>query len=296
VLKQADAACYVAKEQGRNRIHVYREDDETLVRRAGEMQWVNVLKNALEQDDFVLYAQIIETVDAVEPEVSYEVLLRMTTEDGTLVPPASFLAAAERYNLSGSVDRWVIEHTLQWVEENLYKLGHVHHFAINLSGQSLGDEQLLEYLQKRLRNTTIPAGMICFEITETAAIANLTIAREFIAALGEFNCRFSLDDFGSGLSSFAYLKNLPVDYLKIDGMFVRDIVEDSMDEAMVKSINEIGHVMQLKTIAEFVENEEIRQRLKTIGVDFVQGYGVGMPAPLADIIANLTDNSVEQAV
>ncbi|MEH6357713.1 MAG: EAL domain-containing protein [Pseudomonadales bacterium] len=284
VLKRADAACYMAKEQGRNRIHIYSEDDESLVRREGEMQWVNVLKRALDQDDFVLYAQIIETTAGGVRETSYEILVRLTAEDGTLVPPGSFLPAAERYNLSAPLDRWVIEHTLAWLELNLENLGRIHHFAINLSGQSLGDEQFLSYLQNRLRETSIPAGIICFEITETAAIANLSTARQFITALRDYGCRFSLDDFGSGLSSFAYLKNLPVDYLKIDGMFVKDILEDPIDEAMVKSINDIGHVMKMETVAEFVENDAIRERLKDIGVDFVQGYGVGIPMPLDEIL------------
>jgi len=147
---------------------------------------------------------------------------------------------------------------------------------------------LLSYLQKRLRETTIPGSIICFEITETAAIANLTHANQFITALRDYGCRFSLDDFGSGLSSFAYLKNLPVDYLKIDGMFVKDIIDDPIDEAMVKSINDIGHVMKMATVGEFVENDAIRERLKEIGVDFVQGYGVGMPVPLDEIVSQLS--------
>jgi len=284
VLKRADAACYMAKEQGRNRIHEYREDDESLARREGEMQWVNVLKRAVEQNDFVLYAQVIEATEAADRETSYEVLVRLIDDDGTLVPPGSFLPAAERYNLSARLDRWVVEHTLAWLEGNLVNLGHIHHFSINLSGQSLGNEQFLNYLQNRLRETTIPAGIICFEITETAAIANLSSTKQFITALRDYGCRFALDDFGSGLSSFAYLKNLPVDYLKIDGMFVKDIIDDPIDEAMVKSINDIGHVMKMTTVAEFVESDAIRERLKAIGVDFVQGYGVGMPVPLEDIL------------
>jgi len=287
VFKRADAACYMAKEQGRNRIHVYYEDDESLAHREGEMQWVNVLKRALDQDDFILYAQVIEATGAGDDsEISYEILVRLRAEDGALVPPGSFLPAAERYNLGAQLDRWVVEHTLAWLESNWGDLKHVHHFAINLSGQSLGDEAFLSYLQHRLHETTIPAGIICFEITETAAIANLSMASQFIRTLREYGCRFSLDDFGSGLSSFAYLKNLPVDYLKIDGMFVKDIIEDPIDDAMVKSINEIGHVMEMMTIGEFVENDAIRDRLKQIGVDFVQGYGVGMPIPLTDILTH----------
>lgn len=284
VLRRADAACYMAKEQGRNRIHTYREDDESLVRREGEMQWVNVLKRALSQDDFTLYAQVIEATCSDKKKISYEVLVRLISEDGKLVPPGSFLPAAERYNLSASLDRWVVEHTLIWLEANLSELGHVHHFSINLSGQSLGDDAFLSFLQKRLQESIVPASIICFEITETAAIANLTKAGQFIRQLREYGCRFSLDDFGSGLSSFAYLKNLPVDHLKIDGMFVKDIIDDPIDEAMVKSINDIGHVMKMETIAEFVENDAIRERLQAIGVDYVQGYGVGMPQPLSDVL------------
>ena len=284
VLKHADAACYMAKEQGRNRINIYREDDESLTRREGEMQWVNVLKRALAEEKLTLFAQVIEPIAEAESKISFEVLLRLRDDDGKLVPPGSFLPAAERYNLSTAIDRWVVEHTFTWIEENLSRLAHVDHLAINLSGQSLGDEDFLNALQSRLQGSTIPTHMICFEITETAAIANLAVANQFISVLQDQGCHFALDDFGSGLSSFAYLKNLPVDYLKIDGMFVKDMLADPINEAMVKSINDIGQIMQISTIAEFVENTEIHQRLQAMGVDFVQGYAVGKPLPLETIL------------
>ena len=284
VLKHADSACYIAKEQGRNRIHIYHDEDENLVRREGEMQWVNVIKRALQEHQLCLFGQLIEPVSDSDGDIIYEVLVRMIGDDGNIIGPGCFLPAAERYNLSTLIDKWVVDNTLNWLEKNLSQLGKVDHFAINLSGQSLGDENFLTSLQQRLQSSKLPAEMLCFEITETAAIANLSTANQFIATLREHGCRFSLDDFGSGLSSFAYLKNLPVDYLKIDGMFVKDILDDPIDKAMVKSINEIGQIMQMKTIAEFVENTEIRDQLREIGVDFVQGYGVGKPQPLDELL------------
>lgn len=284
VLKQADTACYMAKERGRNRVHIYRQDDESVARREGEMQWVNVLKRALSDDRLRLFAQIIEPTADSGVRPSYEVLVRLMNERGELVPPGSFLPAAERYNLSSAIDDWVIQHAFAWIQKHLAQLDHIEHFSINLSGQSLGDESFLSRLRARLEESKIPARKICFEITETAAIANLSVASQFIAILRQQGCHFSLDDFGSGLSSFAYLKNLPVDHLKIDGMFVKDILDDPIDEAMVKSINDIGQIMQMKTVAEFVESAKIRARLETIGVDFVQGYAVGKPAPLESIL------------
>jgi EAL domain-containing protein (putative c-di-GMP-specific phosphodiesterase class I) len=283
LLQDADAACYVAKDEGRNRAHVHHQNDGELAKRHGEMQWVSRINQALENDQFVLYAQVIEPLyeDGVE---HHELLLRMIDEDGSTIPPGAFLPAAERYNLISHLDRWIVDHAFQALEEHPLFLERVHSISVNLSGASLADESFLEFIQDHFAKSGFPASKICFEITETAAISNLNRAMKFISTLNALGCRFALDDFGSGLSSFAYLKNLPVDYLKIDGMFVKDIIDDPIDHAMVKSINEIGQVMGMQTIAEFVENDEIKDMLKNIGVDYAQGFGIGKPMPFEQIL------------
>ncbi|MFB3042451.1 MAG: EAL domain-containing protein, partial [Candidatus Poribacteria bacterium] len=291
LLKNADIACYMAKDKGRNRVHVYHGEDSEIAQRHGEMQWVTRISQALEEDRFCLHAQIIVPLDGSSYK-HYELLIRMIDEKGQLIPPGAFLPATERYNLITNIDRWVIENAFRLLVANPRFLEQVDYIAINLSGQSLADEEFKEYVMKQLQDTGIGGEKICFEITETAAISNLNMATKFISALKELGCRFSLDDFGSGLSSFGYLKNLQVDYLKIDGMFVKDIVEDPIDHAMVKSINEIGQVMGMKTIAEFVENDEIKGMLREIGVNYAQGYGIGKPQPLDELLRranNVTD-------
>jgi len=287
VMSAADTACYAAKDQGRNRIHVYRADDSELARRHGEMQWVARINRALEEGRFQLTFQPIVPVVARhaerEPVKHFEFLIRMRDEDGEVIPPGVFLPAAERYNVSTKLDRWVIETAFAWLTASPQHLKRVELCSINLSAHSLGDDEFLAFVTEKFHETRIPPHQVCFEITETAAIANLTSASRFIKALKELGCRFALDDFGSGLSSFAYLKTLPVDFLKIDGMFVKDIVEDPIDQAMVRSINEIGQVMGKQTIAEFVESEAILDKLREIGVDYAQGYGIGRPQPIENI-------------
>ena len=228
-----------------------------------------------------MYYQTIAPVDShVDEGDHFEMLLRMVNEEGQVLPPAAFLPAAERYNLSTKIDRWVISTAFQRFCNQPELLERLHLCSINLSGLSLGEMEFLKFINEQFEETNIPPEKICFEITETAVIANLTAATRFIKELKKLGCRFSLDDFGAGLSSFAYLKNLPVDYLKIDGTFVKNIIDDPIDHAMVKSINEIGHVMGIKTIAEFVENDAIKGILKEIGVNYAQGYGVSKPQPL----------------
>lgn len=285
ILKQADAACYAAKDTGRNRIHIYAADDTELARRSGEMQWVAQINRALDEDRFCLYAQAITPVIEHTDDVGahYELLIRMLNNDGELIPPGAFLAAAERYNLSPRIDRWVIDRTIQWLLSEEGQVESLSHCTINLSGLSLGDDAFLSHVVSRIRESEIPASKICFEITETAAIANLSSATMFIRTLKSLGCQFALDDFGSGLSSFAYLKTLPVDYLKIDGVFVKDIENDPIDLAMVKSINDIGKVMGKRTIAEFVENDRILSKLKEIGVDYAQGFYIGKPLALEQL-------------
>jgi diguanylate cyclase (GGDEF)-like protein/PAS domain S-box-containing protein len=289
VLKQADAACYAAKDAGRNRVHVYHPQDEELSRRSGEMQWVARITRALEEDRFQLYCQPIAPVKTVTPgRFYYEVLLRLQEKNGDLVPPGAFLPAAERYGLSIRLDKWVIKKTLDWLKSHPEHVEKLDLCCINLSGHSLGDQELLAFIEKQFKKNKIPAEKICFEITETAAIGNLRKATEFIKALKQYGCLFALDDFGSGLSSFGYLKSLDVDILKIDGTFVRDIATDPVDLAMVRSINEIGKVLGKRTTAEFVENDEILEILKQIGVDRAQGYGISRPIPI-DELCKLTD-------
>ncbi|MFA5984101.1 MAG: EAL domain-containing protein [Methylococcaceae bacterium] len=279
LFKEVDAACYAAKDRGRNRVHVFSPDDTDLAMRQGEMQWVRKIQQGLEQNRFRLFGQPI--VDcAGEGGLHFETLIRYCDEKDRIIPPGAFLPAAERYNLSPLVDRWVISQLFAWLAERPEFLDELALCSINLSGLSISDESMLEFIFREFEKWDIPTHKICFEVTETAAIANLSYAIKFINSLKELGCLFSLDDFGSGLSSFAYLKNLPVDFLKIDGLFVKEILNDKVDLAMVKSINEVGHVLGKKTIAEFVENKEIFDLLKELGVDFAQGYGIGKPMPL----------------
>jgi diguanylate cyclase (GGDEF)-like protein/PAS domain S-box-containing protein len=278
VMSAADTACYAAKDAGRNRIHVYYQDDAELVRRYGEMQWVSRINRALEEGRFhLMFQPIAPCSDRQQHGDYYELLLRMEDEDGAVVWPESFLPSAERYNLSAKIDRWVIDKALDWLSRHRRQLERLYLCSINLSGHSLSDGKFLEFIIAKLSETDVPPAKICFEITETVAIVNLNSAQGFITALKKLGCRFALDDFGSGLSSFAYLKTLPVDFIKIDGLFVRDIVSDPIAFAMVSSINQIGHVMGKQTIAEFAESDIILERLRAIGVDYVQGYAIGRP-------------------
>lgn len=284
VYSAADVACYAAKDSGRNRIHVYKPDDHELKRRQGEMRWVARIRKAIEEDRFVLYSQVIEPVSDPDLPVHYEILLRIRDENGEEVPPMAFIPAAERYNLMPEVDRWVVGRVMDLASTIQHGPLHDAVWTINISGRSLGDDEFLRYLARKISDAPMAADRICFEITETAAIANLRRATRFMKQLKDLGCRFALDDFGSGLSSFAYLKNLEVDYLKIDGSFVRDMVEDPIDYAMVEAINNVGHVMNIQTIAEFVETSEIREALQSLGVNYGQGFGIGRPVPLHDLL------------
>ncbi len=283
ILKEADAACYVAKEKGRNRVHAFSSNDEELASRQGEMQWVEKIQRGLEDNRFRLYGQLITPINGNDEGIHFETLIRYRNEQGTTIPPGAFLPAAERYNMAAAIDRWVIENMFSWLFNKPGFLARLSLCSINLSGLSLSDESMLTFIDQKFEQWQIPTEKICFEITETAAISNLTYAKLFIDTLRDKGCSFSLDDFGSGLSSFAYLKNLPVDFLKIDGLFVKDILHDKVDRAMVESINSVGHVMGKKTIAEFVENEEILAQLDLLGVDYAQGYGIAKPVPLDEL-------------
>lgn len=282
ILSKADEACYAAKDAGRNRVRSYEAENEALGLRHSEMEWVGLIREALVENRFVLFSQPIVLLDgASDPCTHYEFLLRMHDRNGQLVLPMAFIPAAERYGLMPLLDRWVIRAVAAQVAERI-AAGEVTEkscFAVNLSGASLADVELPLHISSCLKEAKIPPEVICFEITETAAIGDLSSASTLIREVKQLGCKFSLDDFGSGMSSFSYLKHLPVDYLKIDGSFVRDIATDEIDRAIVVSINEIGHLMGLSTIAEFVEDEKIMRELRLIGVDYAQGFFVGRPVP-----------------
>ncbi len=285
LLTAADSACAAAKDAGRNRILSYQENDIELMRRRREMQWAARIKNALEDDRFELFRQTILPLQKEEPGAHYEILLRMRDETGGIVKPGLFIAAAERYNITPSIDRWVITNAFRWLVSEADERERLALCSINLSGQSLGDDKFLPFVIDQFQMSGLDATKICFEITETAAIASFSQANRFINALKELGCKFALDDFGTGLSSFGYLKHFPVDFLKIDGSFVKEILHDPIDREMVRSINEIGHLTGKKTIAEFAENEEIITMLRGMGIDYAQGYGVSEPKRVVRAVA-----------
>ena len=301
LLSMADAACYAAKNAGRNRVHVYHANDEKLAQQQGEMQWVGRLNQALEDDRFCLYYQPIVPLKPPQQSTGqestgqestgeyYEVLLRLKDELGQIVLPMAFIPAAERYNLMPQIDRWVIR-TLFASQRSHYQdvwtrcgseAGASHLYAINLSGASLNDSHFIKFLHEQFALHQIPPQLICFEITETVAITNLTQAAQFITEMKQLGCRFALDDFGSGMSSFSYLKNLPVDFLKIDGSFVKTLMDDPVSLVIVEAIKDIGQAIGLKTIAESVENDAVFDKLASMGIDYAQGYGVMTPCPLS---------------
>lgn len=289
-LSAADSACYMAKESGRNRIHVYQHNDQELVQRQGEMEWVSRIKEALEKDLFELWMQPIVPVENSSALSEHmEILLRMQGPDGSIIPPGAFIPAAERFGLMSALDRWVVRQTLSCLDKNISNMPGLEFCSVNLSGPSITDEKFLGFLLEQFDLYPHLVPKICLEITETAAVANLSRASQFMRKLKEVGCRFALDDFGSGMSSFAYLKNLPVDFLKIDGHFVRDMVEDKVDYAMVEAIHRVGSVMGIQTVAEFVENKEILACLKEIGVDFAQGYGISKPVQISGYLNKLKE-------
>jgi EAL domain-containing protein (putative c-di-GMP-specific phosphodiesterase class I) len=280
VIKQADSACYASKEAGRDRLTLYRPDDLILQQRHGDMSWVVRIQKAITDGKFLLYSQEIVQINGKDDLPHYELLIRMQDQDGGIISPGLFLPAAEKYNLASAIDIWVVETVLDGLisarqrGENIKGV-----YGINLSGQSLGDIRFYEKIIQKIKDSDLSDSnaFICFEITETAAIQNMNAALYFINELRAVNCLFALDDFGSGLSSYAYLQQMPIDFLKIDGMFVKDCLDDPVKLEMIKSINSVGHVMGLKTIAEFVENDQIFSKLGEIKVDYAQGYWNGPP-------------------
>ena len=281
LLAAAEIACKSAKEHGRDCIEVFEEDNTTLVRRSEEVEWLGRVQDALRRDMFTLFCQPVRPIGTNEHSDHYEILLRMKDDDEEVLSPADFMPAAERYQMMPMVDRWVVRNTLARLGECWDSIASGDPvFCMNLSGQSLANNGFLAFVLDELRSCGVPPQNICFEITETAAISNIDDALELMDALRNLGCRFALDDFGAGLSSFGYLKMLPVDYLKIDGSFVREITSDEVSLSMVKAICGIGKTMGLAMVAEFVGDTATSALLGEVGVDFVQGYGIGKPEPL----------------
>jgi len=282
IMSAADSACFVAKDLGRNRVHVYEPDDELLTQRRGEMQWLSKIRSALENNSFQLFYQKIIPLQEETGEYNLELLIRMIDETGNIIPPMAFIPAAERYDLMPSIDRWVVKSAFYQLQQYQAYNPHGNYFwTINISGNSISDLKFMDFILEQSKRFKIITNHVCFEITETAAVSNLADATHLITSLKAEGFRFALDDFGSGLSSFSYLKNLPVDFLKIDGSFVADILDDPIDLAMVESINQIGHILKLKTIAEFVDSPKALEKLTELGVDFAQGYTVHKPELLS---------------
>jgi diguanylate cyclase (GGDEF)-like protein/PAS domain S-box-containing protein len=279
LMRRADAACYIAKDSGRNRTHLYLDCDEAVLARRGELSWAARVQRALAQDEFVLQGQRIVSPQG-GPGHYYEMLVRLREPDGTLVPPMAFLPAAERYGLMPALDRAVIDKALEAHSELRQSTCAPVKFGINLSGASLSDPALFDFIKEALERHQVTPECVCFELTETVAIANLQVAARLMGQLRELGCSLALDDFGSGMSSFSYLKQLPVDVVKIDGSFVRNMLGSSVDYAMVEAVNNIAHQMGMVTLAEYVETPALMAALEAMGVDLLQGYGVGKPESL----------------
>lgn len=284
LLSMADTACYAAKDRGRNRVYVCAAGDVGMLDRVGDMRWVTSLNQALEKNMFRLFAQPIVSCRKAHSGDRIEVLLRLEDSNGLIIAPGEFLPAAERYGVSNKIDRWVLGNVIRWFEQHPEALERLEMCSLNLSGLSLGREAFLSDAIDLIEASRFPGHKLCFEITETAAISNLERAVEFMNMLKQLGCRFALDDFGSGLSSFAYLKNLPIDFLKIDGSFIRDIATSDIDRAMVKSICEVGMLMGKMTTAEYVESADAHDIVRDFGVDYVQGYHLGKPRPIEQIL------------
>lgn len=285
ILQHADAASMSAERSGHNNLLLFTQDDETLKRQHKIYEWIGNIDKVFSENRLFLRCQMIAAIDSTGPNHQhYEILLGIKDENDHIIPPDHFIPAVERCKRMPEIDEWVIKNVLHWIENNRKYFDLIDGFAINLSGQSINSQAFLEFLKGALQATSVPTDKLIFEVTETVAAESYYLTNSFIKAIKQFNCKFSLDDFGSGYSSYSYLKNLNIDYLKIDGAFVKDILNNKADVAIVKSMNEIAHSLGLATIAEYVESDEIREVLKTIGVDFAQGYAVHKPSPLSELV------------
>ena len=287
-LTSARMACESAKDHGRDRIEVYDSDNTSIIKRHDDMQLVAQIQQALDGDEFELLAQPISALGEGDDRARYEILLRMKDADGNSIPTNAFFSAAERYQMMPQIDRWVVSKTIACLgaSESVNRKGGAV-FSINLSGQSLSDDDILEFVVDELEASGVASSSIGFEVTESAAVSNLAKAQQFIDALHDRGCEISLDDFGAGLSSFAYLKNFKVSTLKIDGSFIRDITDNRISESMVAAITQVAKVMELNTVAEYVESEDTRKLIEELGVDYAQGHAIGRPEPLDDVLAAL---------
>jgi len=284
ILTEVDSACYVAKESGRNRVHVARKDDAEVLAYRKDLASIERIRDALNNEQFELFYQPVFNIKGSAPALEHcEILLRIKHEDGELHSPEDFIPLAEKYNLMSGIDRWVVSHVIEWIEQH-QDATDLPRLLINLSALSYTDETFLAFLTRKLKTTTIDPTRLAFEITETAAVDNMSQANSFFKRIGEFGCKFALDDFGTGFSTFAYLKQLPIDYLKIDGSLVRNICDDPIDREMVQVINQVGHLVGAQTIAEYVENDRIVEVLREIGVDYGQGFGLQRPAQLNGLL------------
>ncbi|MBX2823704.1 MAG: EAL domain-containing protein [Gammaproteobacteria bacterium] len=299
LLTNVDSACYIAKQSGRNRVHVARSNDADITKYKSDIASIQFIRQAVAEDRLRLYYQPVFKITGTGVQLEHcEILLRIISETGEVLSPAEFIPLAEKYNLMHEIDRWVLTHVLEWIRANQqqYRLPRL---LINLSGLSFIDNEFLDFSMQQLQQDGIDASRIAFEITETAAVDNLDLARGFMQRIRSLGCRFALDDFGSGFSTFAYLKNLPIDYLKIDGSLVRNLATDDMDLEMVRAINQIGHTVGARTIAEFVENDDILDILRELGVDYAQGYGLQKPQELSVLLESLPqvaeDNDLTEA-
>ncbi len=292
VVAAAEVACSVAKDAGGDCVQTYQPENSVLMAREQHIHLVGKIQRALSENRFVLFGQPIVPLSNVSSDAHVEVLLRIIGDSGKIEPPASFMDAAERYFLMPEIDKWVVSNVLKKLPEYAHCLGKNGHVAINLSGQSIGESEFLDFIHRKLDIAKADPSRVCFEITETAAVSDIAAANVFINSLRERGCSFSLDDFGSGLSSFSYLKNMPVDYLKIDGELVKDIVSDPAMEAMVRAIHDVGSAMNLETIAEYVEDDAIKAKLAGIGVTYGQGFGIARPAPLECLFEDLAAHSL----
>jgi len=287
-LANAELACKAGKDRGRDRVEIFQDADQSIMRRHTDVLVVQRLHEALEADRFVLYAQAILPLGADRSEPRFELLLRMISEEGEILPPEKFLSAAERYQLLPAIDRWVIKNSLSALRSQVSALrGRGMRFSINVSGPSVASGEFLEFLEDSIKDSGLPPEVLCFELTETAAVSNLTRADRLMQRLRVLGCSFALDDFGTGLSSLAYLKSLPVSVLKIDGSFVRDAAVNQRTESMVRAIAQLAHTMGMETVAEYVETDELRSRMAGLGVDYGQGFAIGRPVPLTEVLGDL---------
>jgi EAL domain-containing protein (putative c-di-GMP-specific phosphodiesterase class I) len=287
-LATAEIACKAAKDRGRNRVEMFQDSDQSIIRRHTDILVIGKLRDALGNNSFRLDAQPILPLRGNYGRPRFELLIRMLGDRGEIIPPGKFLSAAERYQLMPTVDRWVVHRACELLGEHSASVGEdIARFAINLSGQSLQDESFLDFVIGEIKASSLPPGVLCFELTETATIGNLVKAQNFIRRLQDLGCQFALDDFGTGVSSLAYLKDLSVNYLKIDGSFVRDAITNSRSESMIKAIAQLAKVMCMETIAEYVETDVLRARMADLGVDYGQGFAMGKAQPLEDLLREL---------